>query len=75
MKRTISLLLAAALGLGLLSGCAQASAAKELTAEPIKLTDADMMAHALEVQTVHAALTDFGLDLLQKSREIGRAHV
>lgn len=69
MKRTISLLLAAALGLGLLSGCAQASAAKELTAEPIKLTDADMMAHALEVQTVHAALTDFGLDLLQKSRD------
>ena len=69
MKRTLSLLLAAALGLGLLSGCAQASAAKELTAEPIKLTDADMMAHALEVQTVHAALTDFGLDLLQKSRD------
>ena len=69
MKRTIYLLLAAALGLGLLSGCAQASAAKELTAEPIKLTDADMMAHALEVQTVHAALTDFGLDLLQKSRD------
>ena len=69
MKRTISLLLAAARGLGLLSGCAQASAAKELTAEPIKLTDADMMAHALEVQTVHAALTDFGLDLLQKSRD------
>ena len=69
MKRTLSLLLACALGLGLLSGCAQDSAAKELTAEPIKLTDADMMAHALEVQTVHAALTDFGLDLLQKSRD------
>ena len=69
MKRTLSLLLAAALGLGLLSSCAPASAAKELTAEPIKLTDADMMAHALEVQTVHTALTDFGLDLLQKSRD------
>ena len=38
MKRTISLLLAAALGLGLLSGCAQASAAKELTAPKLSVT-------------------------------------
>lgn len=70
MKRTLSLLLAGALGLSLLSGCAQASASKELTAEPIKLTDADMTAHNLEALNVYAALAGFGLDLLKQSRGV-----
>lgn len=68
MKRTLSLLLACALGLSLLSSCST-STAKELTAAPIKLTQDDIMAHDLDARTVHAALTDFGLELLQKTRD------
>ena len=62
MKRTISLLLAAALGLGLLSGCAQASAAKELTAPKSSTTPANS-------EEVNEALSVFGLELLKKSRD------
>ena len=71
MKRTLSLFLACALGLPLLSGCSpsQAAAARELTAEPVKLTDAEQMKYGADVSTVHAALADFGLGLLQKTRE------
>lgn len=68
MKRTLALLLACALGFGLLAGCSRASAAKELTADPIKLTDADMMAHDLDALSVYTALSDFGLDLLKQAR-------
>lgn len=68
MKRALALLLACALGLGLLAGCTRASAAKELTADPIKLTDADMMAHDLDALSVYTALSDFGLDLLKQTR-------
>lgn len=69
MKRTLALLLACALGFSLLSGCTRASAAKELTAEPIKLTDADMVAHNLDALSAYTALSDFGLELLQTTRE------
>lgn len=67
MKRTLALLLVCALGLLMLPGCAQASA-KELTADPIKLTDADMMAHDLDALSVYTALSDFGLELLKQAR-------
>lgn len=69
MKRTLALFLAGALGLSMLSGCSSATA-KELTAEPIKLTDADMTAHGLDALNVYAALANFGLDLLKQSRGI-----
>ena len=68
MKRILSLFLTCTLGLSLLSGCAR-SEAKELTAAPVKLSDADMTAHDPEARTVHAALAGFGLELLQKTRE------
>lgn len=68
MKRILSLLLTCALGLSLLSGCARANA-KELTAEPVKLTDAEQMKYGADASTAHAALADFGLELLQKTRE------
>lgn len=68
MKRFVSFLLVCALGLSLLSGCAKASA-KELTAEPVKLTGAEQMKYGADAPTVHAALADFGLELLQKTRE------
>ena len=61
MKRTLSLLLAAALGLGLLSGCAQASAAKELTAPKSSTTPANS-------EEVNEALAAFGLELLKQTR-------
>ena len=62
MKRTLSLLLAAALGLGLLSGCAPASAAKELTAPKLSVTPSNS-------EEVNGALAGFGLELLKKTRD------
>lgn len=62
MKRTLSLLLACALGLGLLSGCAQASAAKELTAPKLSVNPSNS-------EEVNGALAGFGLELLKKSRD------
>lgn len=62
MKRTLSLLLVCALGLGLLSGCAQASAAKELTAPKLSVTPSNS-------EEVNGALAGFGLELLKKSRD------
>lgn len=70
MKRTLSLLLACALGLSLLPGCSPSQAAvRELTAGPVKLSDAEQMKYGADVSAVHAALADFGLELLQKARE------
>ena len=62
MNRTLSLLLACALGLGLLSGCAQASAAKELTAPKLSVTPSNS-------EEVNGALAGFGLELLKKTRD------
>ena len=62
MKRTLALLLACALGLGLLSGCAPASAVKELTAPKLSANPSDS-------EEVNKALAAFGLELLQKTRE------
>ncbi|NBI08890.1 serine protease [Colidextribacter sp. OB.20] len=62
MKRTMSLLLACTLGLGLLSGCAQSSAARELTASKLSASPSDS-------EEVNGALAAFGLALLQKTRE------
>ena len=62
MKRTLSLLLAFALGLSLLSGCAQVSAAKELTAPKLSVTPSNS-------EEVNGALAGFGLELLKKSRD------
>lgn len=61
MKRTLALLLACALGLGLLSGCAQASAAKELKAPKLSAAPS-------ESEAVNAALASFGLALLKQTR-------
>ncbi|MCI8304445.1 MAG: serpin family protein [Lawsonibacter sp.] len=68
MNRILSLLLACTLGLSMLPGCAPTSAAKELTAEPVKLTDADMTAHDQDALSVYAALSDLGLELLKQTR-------
>ncbi len=56
-----SLLLAAALGLGLLSGCARASAATELTAPKLSAIPSSS-------EEVNEALASFGLKLLQTTR-------
>lgn len=60
MKRTLALLLACALGFGLLAGCTRA-AAKELTAPKLS-------ANPSESEEVNAALAAFGLELLQAAR-------
>lgn len=74
MKRTLSLLLSCALGLSLMSGCAKANAT-ELTAKPVKLSDAEQMKYGADASTIHAALADFGLELLQKTREAEQGSV
>ena len=62
MRRTLTLLLACAVCLGLLPGCFQASAAKELTAPKLSTTPSDS-------EEVSQALAHFGLELLQRTRE------
>lgn len=62
MKRTLALLLACVLGLSALSGCAPASAAKELTAPKLSTTPADS-------EEVNQALSAFGLELLRLARD------
>ena len=66
MKRALTLLLACALGLSLMSGCSQASAAKELTGSKLSVNPS-------ESEEVNSALSDFGLELLQRTREAGKA--
>lgn len=66
MKRTLALLLACVLGLSALSGCAPASAAKELTAPKLSTTPADS-------EEVNQALSAFGLELLRLARDGGKA--
>jgi serine protease inhibitor len=61
MRRTLALLLACVLGLPALSGCAPASAAKELTAPKLSTTPADS-------EEVNQALSVFGLELLKQTR-------
>ena len=62
MKRTLALLLACVLGLSALSGCAPASAAKELTASKLS-------ANPSNSETVNQALSAFGLELLRLARD------
>ncbi len=66
MKRALTLLLACALGLSLMSGCSQASAARELTGSKLSVNPS-------ESEEVNSALSDFGLELLQRTREAGKA--
>ncbi len=68
MKRTLALLLACVLGLSALSGCAPASAAKELTAPKLSTTPADS-------EEVNQALSAFGLELLRLARDGGKSSV
>lgn len=68
MKRTLALLLACVLGLSALSGCAPASAAKELTASKLS-------ANPSNSETVNQALSAFGLELLRLARDGGKSSV
>ena len=69
MRRTLALSLTFTLSLGLLSGCGRASAAQALTAEPIALSQQELTAQDPQLPAVYAALSDFGLTLLQDTRE------
>ena len=68
MKRLLALLLCAALSLPLLPGCTTASAARELTAQPVTLSQEDLTRYDPEVPGVYAALSAFGLELLRDTR-------
>ena len=69
MKRLVALFLLSGLCLSLLGGCAAASAAKELSAQPVKLTTQDLSRYDPDAPKSHAALADFGLDLLKNTRQ------
>ena len=69
MKRLLSLCLCCCLSLPLLSGCAPASAARELSARPITISQEQLMAYDPSGPGVYAALSSFGLDLLKASRQ------
>ena len=61
MRRTLALLLACVLGLSALSGCAPASATKELTASKLSASPSNS-------EEVNQALSAFGLELLKQTR-------
>lgn len=69
MKRLLALFLLFGLCLSLLGGCAAPSAAKELSAQPVKLTTRDLSRYDPDAPKSHAALSDFGLDLLKRARQ------
>lgn len=69
MKRALALLLLCALSLSALSGCSAPADYEALTAQPIRLTDQEMMAQDTKAPHVYQALTDFGLQLLRGARE------
>ena len=72
MKRMLALLLSAALCLSL-PGCAAPSAARELSAQPVKLTTQDLSRYDPDAPKVHAALSAFGVELLQSARREGES--
>lgn len=71
MKRLCALLLIPALCFALAGGCAAPSAVQELSAPPVTLTTQDMTAYDLDAPQTYAALSDFGLTLLQNARQQG----
>ena len=73
MKRLLSLCLCCCLSLPLLSGCAPASAARELSARPITISQEQLMAYDPNGPGVYASLSSFGLDLLKASRQEGES--
>lgn len=71
MKRFLALLPLSALCLSLLGGCSAPSVAEELSAQPVKLTAQDLSQYDADMPKVYAALSDFGLELLQNARQVG----
>ena len=72
MKRMLALFLAAALCLSL-PGCSSPSEARELSAQPVKLTAQDISQYDTDAPKVHAALSGFGVELLQNARREGES--
>lgn len=73
MKRFYALFLSAALCLSLAAGCSAPSAVKELSAQPVKLTAEEMKRYDPDSPQTHAALSDFGLELLKNARQEGES--
>lgn len=71
MKRFLALLSLSAWYLALLGGCSAPSAAQQLSAQPVGLTAQDLSQYDADMPKVYAALSDFGLELLQNARQAG----
>ena len=71
MKRVSALLLTCTLGLSALSGCSASAAPQPLSAQPVTISEEEMMRYDLETPAVRSALSEFGLDLLKTARQEG----
>ena len=71
MKRVSALLLTCTLGLSALSGCSASAAPQPLSAQPVTISEEEMMRYDLETPAVWSALSEFGLDLLKTARQEG----
>lgn len=69
MKRILALLLTCTLALTPLSGCAAASAAQPLSAQPVTISQEQLMQYDPEGPEIYAALSSFGLELLKNVRQ------
>ena len=73
MKRMLALALACALTLVSLSGCATRSAAQPLSAQPVTLSQEQLVQYDPEAPEVYAALSSFGVELLKNARQEGES--
>ena len=62
MKRVSALLLTCTLGLSALSGCSASAAPQPLSAQPVTISEEEMMRYDLETPAGWSALSEFGLD-------------
>ena len=72
MKRVSALLLTCTLGLSALSGCSASAAPQPLSAQPVTISEEEMMRYDLETPAVWSALSEFGLGLLKTARQEGK---
>ena len=71
MKRMLALSLTCALALASLSGCTTPSTAQPLSAQPIPLSQEQLVQYDPEATEVYAALSSFGMELLKNVRQEG----
>ena len=72
MKRLLALALACAMALTILTGCS-VSAAQPLSAQPVTISQEQLVQYDPEAPKVYASLSSFGLELLKHTRQEGES--